>query len=70
MLTLTRKTNETIVISDDIEVTIVKIGESSVKVCVNAPKNIKILRKELVDDVKNENKEAISISLEVLKEIK
>ncbi|MGL4739282.1 MAG: carbon storage regulator CsrA [Sarcina sp.] len=70
MLALTRKTNETIVIGDDIEITIVKIGESSVKLSVNAPKNIKILRKELVDDVKKENKEAISISLDVLKGLK
>lgn len=59
MLVVSRKIGEAIVISDDIEVCILDIGEGIVKIGIEAPKRIKILRKELFNEVKNENKESI-----------
>lgn len=52
MLVLTRKKEETILIGDDIEILIVDVGEDRVKIGINAPKNIKIVRKELLEQIK------------------
>lgn len=70
MLVLTRKKDEGIIIGDNIEISIVKIEDGSVKIAINAPKEVSILRKELVEEVKNENKEAICLDLDVLKNFK
>jgi carbon storage regulator len=59
MLVLSRKLNEKIVIDDQIEITVVGIDNGKVQLGIEAPKNIEILRKELLDDVKEENKEAV-----------
>lgn len=58
MLVLTRKENEKILIGDDIEITVVAIDNGSVQLGINAPREIEILRKELLEDVKKENKAA------------
>lgn len=55
MLVLTRKKDEAIIIDDNIEITITEIGEDKVKIGIVAPKHVKIFRKELLDEVKNEN---------------
>ncbi|MGL4761229.1 MAG: carbon storage regulator CsrA [Sarcina sp.] len=70
MLVLTRKKDEGILIGDDIEITVVKLEDGSVKLAINAPKNVSIIRKELVEQVKSENKEAISLNLDILKNLK
>lgn len=59
MLVVKRKIGESIVIGDNIEVKIVKIEDGSVKVAIEAPRDITVLRKELVEEVINENKEAL-----------
>jgi carbon storage regulator len=48
MLILTRKKNESITIGDDITITITEIHENSIKLGIDAPKNITVLRKELI----------------------
>lgn len=58
MLVLSRKKEESIIIGDDIEIKIVKIEGKTVKIGIIAPKNVRILRKELYDEIKNENIEA------------
>lgn len=70
MLVLTRKKDEGIVIGDNIEISVVKIEDGSVKLAIKAPNDVSILRKELVEEVKNENNNAINIDLEVLKSLK
>lgn len=70
MLVLTRKKNEGILIGDDIEVRVVKLDDGSVKLAINAPRNVSIIRKELIEEVKSENKEAISLNLDILKDLK
>jgi len=49
MLVIKRKETESILIGDDIEIIISEISLGKVKVCINAPKEIKISRKELVE---------------------
>ncbi len=70
MLIITRKKGESLMIGDDIEITISKIDDGSVKLGINAPKNVSILRKELYEEVKNENKQAINIDMDLLKNIR
>jgi len=62
LLILSRKKEESIMIGDDIEIKIVKIEGKTVKIGIIAPDNIRILRKELYDEIKNENIEATKIS--------
>jgi carbon storage regulator len=58
MLVLTRKNGETIKIGDDIEITIVSSKNDQVKIGIKAPKNIEILRKEIYEQIQEENQQA------------
>lgn len=70
MLVITRKKGESLLIGDDIEITVTKIDDGSVKIAINAPKEISIVRKEIYTEVQEENKKAINVDLSVLKKIK
>ncbi|HHV27343.1 carbon storage regulator CsrA [Anaerosalibacter bizertensis] len=71
MLILTRKKDESIVIGDNIEIKVLEINDGKVKLGIEAPKNIDIIRKELYENIQEENKKAseININLDMLKEI-
>ncbi len=58
MLILSRKTNESIIIGDNIEVMIVEIKGDQVKLGINAPKEVSLYRGEIYQAIQNENKEA------------
>ncbi len=60
MLALTRKKDESIVINGDIEITIMEIKGDHVKVGIKAPKKVPIYRKEIFDQIQEENKEAMN----------
>lgn len=70
MLVITRKKDESILIGDNIEVKIVKIEDGSVKIAINAPKEVVILRGELYKEVETENKNAVVFEKSILKNIK
>lgn len=70
MLIVSRKEGESILIGEEIEVCILEIGEGVIKVGINAPKNIKILRKELINEVRDENIESIKNIEEIINKIK
>jgi carbon storage regulator CsrA len=55
MLVLARKLNESIVLGDEIIVKIISIDKSVVKLGIDAPKNVSIVRSELLEDVKDAN---------------
>ena len=55
MLIITRKKGESIMIGDDIEITISKIDDGSVKIGIEAPRNVNILRKELYEEVEKDD---------------
>ncbi|MDR0820917.1 MAG: carbon storage regulator [Oscillospiraceae bacterium] len=48
MLVVTRKTEEGLVIADNVEVTVLEISKDRVKIGISAPKEMKIMRSELV----------------------
>ena len=58
MLALTRRTGERIVLGDNIVVTVVEIKGDSVRLAIEAPRDIKIYRGELYDSIAAENREA------------
>lgn len=47
MLVLTRKEGESLLIGDNIKVTIVRAGANHVRVGVQAPREVKVIREEL-----------------------
>lgn len=49
MLVLSRKVDESIVIGPDITITVLRVDGGKVRLGVEAPKNIKVLRRELPD---------------------
>ncbi|MBQ4531311.1 MAG: carbon storage regulator CsrA [Lachnospiraceae bacterium] len=55
MLALSRKTGESIIIDNDIEVTILEIKGDQVKLGIKAPKSVPIYRKEIFAQIKEEN---------------
>lgn len=60
MLALSRKVNESIIIGNDIEVTILEVKGDQVKIGINAPKSIPVYREEVYAQIKEANKEAAS----------
>ena len=62
MLALSRKSNESIMIGNDIEVTILDIKNDQVKIGISAPKSVGIYRKEIYLQIQEENKKAMESS--------
>jgi carbon storage regulator len=59
MLVLARKVNETIIIDDTIEVSVVDIKGDQVKLGIKAPKSVKVYRQEVYLAIQEENKQAL-----------
>ncbi len=59
MLILSRKPKQKILISDDIEITIVDVKGDQVKIGINAPSSVKVFREEVYQEIQNENKAAL-----------
>lgn len=59
MLVVKRKIGESIIIGDNIEIKIVKVEDGAVRIAIDAPRDVSVLRKELIEEVKSENKEAV-----------
>ena len=61
MLVLSRKANESIVIDGEIFLKILRLEGDSVKVGVNAPKEVTVFRKEIYDEILKSNKAAAAV---------
>ena len=70
MLVIGRKKGESLLIGEDVEITIIKIENGSVKIAINAPREIGILRKELYTEVKDENQRAMVFDILDLEKLK
>jgi len=67
VLILSRKLGESILLGDDIEVSVIDVSKGVVRLGIEAPKDIVILRKELSDAVKEANVKAVKdVALEEL----
>jgi carbon storage regulator len=58
MLILSRKVNEKIMIGDDISVSVIEIRGDQVKLGVDAPRSVKVFRREVFDAIMAENRAA------------
>jgi len=56
MLVLSRKLNESIIIGDDIKVTVVRLGNDKVRLGITAPNDVSVHREEIYNAIKNGKK--------------
>ncbi len=70
MLALTRKKGETIVIGDNIEITVLGVSKDQVKLGIVAPKEVSIHRKEIYDLIQSENQAALEVDVNVINLLK
>lgn len=57
MLVLTRKTNQSIMIGDDIEITVLSVSGDKVRIGIEAPRDISVFRREVIDNAESEPSE-------------
>jgi len=70
MLALTRKKGESLVVNNNIEITVLEIRGDQIKIGISAPKDVPIYRKEVYLQIQEENKAALdSAKLDALKSI-
>jgi carbon storage regulator len=68
MLVLTRKLGESILIEDNIKITVIDINKQQIKLGIDAPKHISINREEVAKKVKDENQlSSASMTIKVAK---
>lgn len=66
MLVLSRQRDETIMIGDEIEITIVDIRGDKVRLGITAPRSVQVHRKEVYESIQRENAEAARVRVEDL----
>ncbi len=69
MLALSRKPGESVIIGNDIELTILEVKGEQVKVGIKAPQSVAIYRKELFEQIQESNREASKISEDAMKNL-
>ena len=70
MLALTRKKGESLVINNNIEITVMEVKGDQVKLGITAPKEIPIYRKEVYLQIQRENEESMkAVDLSGLKDL-
>jgi carbon storage regulator len=57
MLILTRRVGETLMIGDEVTVTVLGVKGNQVRIGVNAPKDVAVHREEIYDRIRNENEQ-------------
>ncbi|AZV45269.1 carbon storage regulator [Peribacillus asahii] len=66
MLVLTRKLNESIMIGNDIEITVLAVEGEQIKLGIQAPKHVDIHRKEIYLSIQQENNQALNTEVNTL----
>jgi carbon storage regulator len=70
MLALARKSNESIMLGNDIEITVLEIKGDQVKLGIKAPKSVPIYRKEIYLQIQEENRQAVrKVDVEAVKNL-
>ena len=66
MLYLTRKVGESVVVNDNIEITVVEVRGRTIKLGFTFPPNVTVLRRELYDKIQAENRAAAATDAGIL----
>lgn len=70
MLALTRKKGESLVVNNNIEITVLEIRGDQIKIGISAPKNVQVYRKEVYLQIQKENEASLKADgLEALKNL-
>lgn len=67
MLVLSRKREQSIMIGDDVEITVLDIQNDQVRIGIKAPKHVSIYRKEIFEEIQEENRRAAEVKADALK---
>ncbi len=60
MLILTRRVGETVMIGDDVTITVLGVKGNQVRVGINAPKNVAVHREEIYERIKREQQSDVA----------
>jgi carbon storage regulator len=66
MLVLARKTGQSIILGDGIEVTVIEVRGEQVRLGITAPRSVPVHRKELLEQVRTENDQASAVTPEAV----
>jgi len=69
MLVLSRQRDETIMIGDEIEITVVDIRGDKVRLGITAPKSVPVHRKEVYEAIRRENQAAAQVQPQDVKDV-
>jgi carbon storage regulator len=69
MLVLTRKSNQSIMIGDDIEVSVLSIMGEKVRIGIQAPRDIPVFRKEVYLEIQQERNGTVAANADVRGEV-
>lgn len=70
MLALTRKKGESLVVNNNIEITVLEIRGDQIKIGISAPKNVPVYRKEVYLQIQKENEASLKADgVEALKNL-
>jgi carbon storage regulator len=63
VLVLTRKSNQSIMIGDEIEISVLSVMGDKVRIGIQAPREVPVFRKEVYLEIQRENAEQLSAEL-------
>ncbi len=66
MLILTRRVGESIVVGDDIVLTVFEVRGDAVRIGIDAPRSVRVNRKEVYEEIQRSNEQAVSTSDDAL----
>ena len=70
MLVLTRKINQSICLGDDIKVTVLSVEGDRVSLGVEAPREVRVFRSELLEGTKTVNRESLISEFNTIQQFK
>ena len=66
MLVLTRKPDQSIMVGNEIEITVLEVRGEQVRLGIRAPRTVTVHRKEVYEQIRDENQVAITLSVQDL----